>query len=56
MSRIKLQVVLTITADVDSNLSTSDIMDRIEINAIGDSECVEVYDTEIDLFNLIDSK
>ena len=56
MSRIKMQVTLTFTADVDDDLSADDIMDRVDVSAIGDGEFVEVYDTEVENFNLIDSK
>ena len=56
MSRIKMKVVLTITADVDGDLSVNDIVDRMDIEAYGDGELVEVYDTEIENFNIADSK
>lgn len=56
MSRIKMQVVLSFTADVDDDLSVEDIMDRVDIDAIGDGELVEVYSTEIERFNCVDSK
>jgi len=55
-SRIKMQVVLSFTADVDNDLSVEDIMDRVDIDAIGDGEFVEVYNTEIESFNCVDSK
>ena len=55
-SRIKMQVTLTFTADVDSDLSADDIMERVDLSAVGDGEFVEVYDTEIECFNVIDSK
>ena len=55
-SRIKMQVVVTFTADVDSDLTLSDIMERTDISAVGDGEFVEVYDTEVETFNLLDSK
>ena len=56
MRRIKMQVVLSFTADVDDDLSVEDIMDRVDIDAIGDRELVEVYSTEIENFNCVDSK
>ncbi len=56
MSRIKMQVTLTFTADVDSDLSANDIMDRVDVSAFGDGELVEVYDTEVENFNLVDAK
>ena len=56
MSRIKMQVVLTFTADVDSDLSADNIMERVDINAFGDGELVEVYDTEVENFNILDAK
>ena len=55
-SRIKMQVVVTFTADVDSDLTLSEIMERTDISAVGDGEFVEVYDTEVETFNLLDSK
>lgn len=51
-----MQVTLTFTADVDSDLSTDDIMDRVDLSAVGDGEFVEVYDTEIENFNILNSK
>lgn len=56
MSRIKMQVTITFTADVDDELSAEDIMDRVDISAVGDGEFVEVYDTEVEVFNVIDAK
>lgn len=56
MSRIKMQVTLTFTADVDSDLSADDIMERVDISTFGDGEFVEVYDTEVDNFNIVDAK
>ena len=56
MSRIKMQVTLTFTADVDNDLSADDIMDRVDVSALGDGELVEVYDTEVENFSLIDAK
>lgn len=56
MSRIKMQVTLTFTADVDDELSAEDIMDRVDVSALGDGELVEVYDTEVDSFAIMDSK
>ena len=56
MSRIKMQVTITFTADVDDELSAEDIMDRVDISAVGDGEFGEVYDTEVEVFNVIDAK
>lgn len=56
MSRIKMQVTLTFTADVDDDLSADDVMERVDISAFGDGEFVEVYDTEVENFNIVDSK
>ena len=56
MGRIKMQVTLTFTADVDSDLSADDIMDRVDLSAVGDGEFVEVYDTEVENFNILDAK
>ena len=51
-----MQVTLTFTADVDDELSADDIMERVDINAVGDGELVEVYNTEVENFNLTDAK
>ena len=51
-----MQVTLTFTADVDSDLSANDIMDRVGLSAVGDGEFVEVYDTEVESFNIVDAK
>ena len=51
-----MQVTLTFTADVDSDLSADDIMERIDLSAVGDGEFVEVYDTEVENFSLVDTK
>ena len=56
MSRIKMQVTLTFTADVDSDLSANDIMDRVDVSALGDGELVEVHSTEVENFSLVDTK
>lgn len=51
-----MQVTLTFTADVDSDLSADDIMERVDLSAVGDDELVEVYGTEVENFNIVDSK
>jgi len=56
MSRITMQVTLTFTADVDSDLSADDIMDRVDVSAFGDGDFVEVYDTEVKNFSIVDAK
>ena len=56
MSRVKMQVTLTFTADVVSGLSANSIMDRVDIDALGDGELVEVYSTEIESFSLVSAK
>ena len=56
MSKVTMQVVLTFTADVDENLSSDDIMERVNISVIGDDEFVEVHDTEVENFNLVTNK
>ena len=56
MSRIEMQVTLTFTADVDDDYSAADIIDCVDVNVVGDGEFVEVYNTEIKSFNIIDSK
>ena len=56
MSRIKMQVTFTFTADVDSDLSADDIMERVDLSAVGDGEFVKVYDTEVENFNIFGSK
>lgn len=56
MSRVKMQVTLTFTADVDDNFSAEDIIDSVDINVLGDGEFVEVYNTELESFFTLDSK
>ena len=56
MNRITMQVMLTFTADVDSDLSADDIMERVNLSAVGDGEFVEVHDTEVENFNILNSK
>ena len=51
-----MQVTLTFTADVDSDLSADDIMDMVDVSAFGDGELVEVYDTEVENFSILDAK
>lgn len=51
-----MQVTLTFTADVDSDLSADGIMERVDLSAVGDGEFVEVYDTEVENFNILNSK
>ena len=51
-----MQVTLTFTADVDSDLSADAIMERVDLSAVGDGEFVEVYDTEVENFNILDAK
>lgn len=52
MNRIKMQVTLTFTADVNDNLSVDDIMNRVSLSAVGDNEFVEVHETEVESFAL----
>jgi len=56
MNRIKMQVTLTFTADVDSGLSVDDIINRVCLSAVGDGEFVEVHDTEVENFSILNSK
>ena len=56
MSRVKMQVTLTFTADVDDGFSAEDIMDNVDVSVLGDGEFVEVYDTEVESFFTLDSK
>ena len=51
-----MQVTLTFTADVDRDLSADGIMERVDLSAVGDGEFVEVYDTEVENFNILNSK
>ena len=56
MGTVKMQVTLTFMADVYSDLSADDIMDRVDLSAVGDGEFVEVHDTEVENFNILNSK
>ena len=51
-----MQVTLTFTTNKDNDLSADDIMERIDFSAVGDGEFVEVYDTEVENFNILDAK
>lgn len=51
-----MQVTLTFVADVDDDLSQNDIMEHVDVNVLGDGDAVEVYSTEVETFNLTDSK
>lgn len=55
MSKVYLKVEVRIIADTDLT-STDDIMDNIDITAKGNTENVEVYDTEVQSFFIEDSK
>jgi hypothetical protein len=55
MSKVYLNVTLRIIADTDLT-SPDDIMENIDIEAKGNTENVEVYDTEVQTFQVEDSK
>lgn len=57
MRKVYLQVTLNLIANCDESVpSIDDIMERIEIDAVGDGEFVDVIDSEIEEFHLTDSK
>jgi hypothetical protein len=57
MRKVYLQVTLNIIASCDESVpSVDDIMERIDIDAVGDGEFVDVIDSEIKEFHLTDSK
>ena len=51
-----MQVTLTFTANVGSDLSADDIMERVDLSAVGDGELVEVSGIEVENFSLVDTK
>ena len=55
MSKVYIDVTVRVIVDTDLT-STSDIVDNLNIEVTPDSENVEVYDTEIENFNIVDSK
>jgi hypothetical protein len=55
MSKVYMNVSLRVIVDTDLT-SPDDIMDNIDINALPNTENVEVYDTEVQSFQVEDSK
>ena len=55
MSRVYIDITVRVVLDTDLT-NPNDIVDNLDINIMPDSENVEVYDTEVQNFNVIDSK
>ena len=54
--RIITDIIIHCTASQPcTDLSADDIMERVDLSAVGDGEFVEVYDTEVENFNILDS-
>jgi hypothetical protein len=57
MAKVYLKVELNIVAECDDDVTSADsIMEHIDIQATGNDEIVEVYQTEIENFELLDAK
>lgn len=55
MSRVYIDITVRVVLDTDLT-SASDIVDNLNIEVTPDSENIEVYDTEVENFNIVDSK
>ena len=55
MSRVYIDITVRVVLDTDLT-NPNDIVDNLNISITPDSENVEVYDTEVQDFNVIDSK
>lgn len=55
MSKVYMQVTLNLIVDTDLE-SVDDIMECIDIEATPNDENVEVYDWEVENYNITDSK
>lgn len=55
MSKVYIKVELRVIVDTDLK-SADDIMDNMDIEAKGNTENVEVYDTEVENFQVEDAK
>lgn len=55
MSRVYIDITVRVVLDTDLT-NPNDIVDNLNIEVAPDSENVEVYDTEVENFNIVDSK
>lgn len=55
MSKIYMDITLRVIVETDLG-NPNDIVDNLDINVYPDSELVEVYDHEVENFNIIDAK
>lgn len=55
MSRVYIDITVRVVLDTDLT-NPNDIVDNLNIEVTPDSENVEVYDTEVENFNIADSK
>lgn len=55
MSKIYMDITLRVILDTDLT-SADDIVENLDISVIPNTENVEVYDTEVENFNITDSK
>ena len=55
MSKIYMDITLRVIVDTDLT-SADDIVENLDISVIPNTENVEVYDTEVENFNITDSK
>lgn len=55
MSKIYMDITLRVILDTDLT-SADDIVENLDISIIPNTENVEVYDTEVENFNITDSK
>lgn len=51
-----IDVTLRLIVDTDEDLSVDDIMDAIDIEAVPVDETVDVLDTEVTNFGVVDAK
>ena len=57
MRKVYLNVVLNVIVECDDNLSTDDIIERLDFDGVqSDDECVWVDNIEVENFNVVDSK
>jgi len=55
MSKVYMDITLRVLVETDLT-SPDEIIDNLDINVSPDSEEVEVYDHEVENFNIIDAK
>lgn len=55
MSKVYLDVTIRVILDTDLT-SADDIVENLDISVIPNTENVEVYDTEVENFNITDAK